>query len=110
MNTEIKNKWVSALRSGNYVQGKGQLRIDTGNVVKHCCLGVLCDVVNKHHGRSLDLNGIYPSSEICELVELDYFNPQVKFGIFGKLEYLTELNDTRELTFEQIADLIEKQL
>lgn len=44
---EIKDKWLEALKSGEYVQGTTFLKdasyyhIDK---VTHCCLGVLCEV------------------------------------------------------------------
>lgn len=41
MKTELKQKWLDALRSGKYKQGKGLLR-DRNDCF--CCLGVLCDV------------------------------------------------------------------
>lgn len=51
MNTEVKELWVNALRSGDYVQGRGQLAVvldavgdDKTPNRKHCCLGVLCDI------------------------------------------------------------------
>lgn len=44
MKAELKQKWIEALRSGQYRQGKGVLR-DSAD--RFCCLGVLCDVVNK---------------------------------------------------------------
>jgi hypothetical protein len=40
MNPEVKARWVAALRSGEYKQGKGALRLNN----KFCCLGVLCDL------------------------------------------------------------------
>ncbi len=39
----IIKRWVAALRSKKYKQGKGVLRSEKGN---YCCLGVLCDVVS----------------------------------------------------------------
>jgi hypothetical protein len=42
MNPEVKQKWVAALRSGNYEQGKNYLKTFNG---KFCCLGVLCDIL-----------------------------------------------------------------
>jgi hypothetical protein len=41
MREAVKKKWVEALRSGKYKQGKGVLRDDDSNF---CCLGVLCDL------------------------------------------------------------------
>jgi hypothetical protein len=40
---DLRKKWVDALRSGKYKQGKGSLRSANG---AYCCLGVLCDVMN----------------------------------------------------------------
>jgi hypothetical protein len=41
MKAELKQKWVKALRSGLYEQGKGRLKsLDD----RFCCLGVLADV------------------------------------------------------------------
>jgi hypothetical protein len=45
MNPEIKAKWVAALRSGEYKQGRSKLRDEHDN---YCCLGVLCDLAAKH--------------------------------------------------------------
>ncbi len=45
MNPEVKKSWVDALRSGDYEQGRGGLRIDDD----YCCLGVLCDLFAKAH-------------------------------------------------------------
>jgi hypothetical protein len=42
MNPEIKDKWLAALESGQYQQGKGVLR-NASN--EYCCLGVLCDLL-----------------------------------------------------------------
>jgi hypothetical protein len=43
MDPGIRARWTAALRSGQYVQGYGQLRQGGG----HCCLGVLCDLAAK---------------------------------------------------------------
>lgn len=44
MKKDIAMKWVNALRSGKYKQGAGQL-FNSKNKT-HCCLGVLCDILN----------------------------------------------------------------
>jgi hypothetical protein len=51
MKQDIKERWVAALRSGEYKQAEGYLsaitRHDDGSlkeVVGHCCLGVLCEI------------------------------------------------------------------
>lgn len=40
MNKELKEKWTSSLRSGNFEQGTDYLCRNG----KYCCLGVLCEV------------------------------------------------------------------
>lgn len=45
MKTEIKTKWLEALRSGDYKQAKGALVKQAEDGSKsYCCLGVLCDL------------------------------------------------------------------
>lgn len=44
MDKNIKEKWVAALRSGEYKQANGVLRDEWGGF---CCLGVLCDLADK---------------------------------------------------------------
>jgi len=47
MKQELKDKWIAALRSGDYIQGRGWLKYqDTDGVNKWCCLGVLADVTD----------------------------------------------------------------
>jgi hypothetical protein len=41
MDPEIKAKWITALRSGQYQQVTSYLRTTQG----FCCLGVLCDIL-----------------------------------------------------------------
>ena len=68
---EIKELWLSALKSGQYKHGKGRLRIDDTEV-KHCCLGVLCEIHPrlsiKHSNAVLDdekeLKGYTPINEM----------------------------------------------
>jgi hypothetical protein len=43
MDKSLVERWVAALRSGKYTQGRSRLRNDDNS---HCCLGVLVDVVN----------------------------------------------------------------
>ena len=49
MNRQIKDKWITALRSGEYNQDSdgGYLKTCDG----YCCLGVLCDLYVKETGK-----------------------------------------------------------
>lgn len=45
MRPEIARKWVDALRSGKYQQGKHRLgTVKENGDIEYCCLGVLCEV------------------------------------------------------------------
>jgi hypothetical protein len=44
MKKEIARRWIKALRSGRYRQGKKALKTRRGPAVQHCCLGVLCEL------------------------------------------------------------------
>lgn len=47
MDPKIKAMWVEALRSGEYQQCDGRLRMESEDGEKFCCLGVLTDLYFK---------------------------------------------------------------
>ena len=55
----IKERWVAALRSGEYTQGQGSLRI----LDSYCCLGVLADLAVKDSRGSWDERGDFISRD-----------------------------------------------
>lgn len=125
MDPEVKKKWLEALRSGKYKQGKGKLkRSDT-----YCCLGVLCDLYIQEldakeeidpetvqyweeEDQCYDNSGELPY-EVIMWADLNKDIPDVRDGT-RRLRNLAELNDgtdyIRPRTFEQIANYIEKSL
>jgi hypothetical protein len=128
MNPEVKAKWLEALRSGEYKQTRHTLRSCTDGF---CCLGVLSDIYRKEVGGSWQLGHdgddtvysiVNKNQDDCATVELpdcikhwaevDACNPQVHLkkedDSFGFVSLAT-LNDEGK-TFNEIADLIEKQL
>ena len=52
MRQDIKERWVEALRSGEYRQGRGRLRQRSTihESDEYCCLGVLCDLYARDQG------------------------------------------------------------
>lgn len=57
MNAKVKEKWLAALRSGNYKQGQKVLKQGApGEVARYCCLGVLCDLAVDAGVVTSDLN------------------------------------------------------
>ena len=106
MKQEWKDKWVAALRSGDYEQGREGLR-DYKN--RYCCLGVLCDIVIAENPH-LKWNKEDDSQEYDVNKSTDY-PPMDIYKITGKLEIepedLATLNDSLRCTFEQITNIIE---
>lgn len=49
MNREVRDRWVAALRSGDYAQGARALayRESVSTELRYCCLGVLCDLASR---------------------------------------------------------------
>lgn len=116
MKKKIKDQWLEALRSGDYEQGEEYLHYDD----KFCCLGVLCDIYIKENPESEDWDGdaeptFYGNAytlpqEVLSWSGLEHENPKVPH--LDKLDTisLSHLNDDYHLSFEKIADLIEKHL
>lgn len=60
MNSDIKERWVKSLRSGNFVQTTNKLQSQGSDVRPdgYCCLGVLCElaiedgVINKYKEKA----------------------------------------------------------
>lgn len=111
MKPEIKKRWLEALRSGKYVQGRKKLRSVND---KYCCLGVLADLyltesdlpwVRDAHSWALDDDGAtgFPNDAVIEWAELPNMDP------FLSGRRVTDRNDSGQ-PFGRIADLIEAEL
>lgn len=125
MNPDVKAKWLTALRSGEYAQTKGALeRIEeTANgPVGFCCLGVLCKIAadegvieRKETDRTFDkgvqYDGVYalPPTTVTEWAGIETFTD---FPLRSEPlhDNLANLNDIHGYTFAQIADIIEEHL
>lgn len=94
MKTDIKEKWVAALRSGKYLQGRLALRSPEGG---YCCLGVLCRVAKIP---------IAKNGQACSR-DRDYYPIyEVVGGSFAR--ELMAMNDRQGASFSEIADYIER--
>lgn len=123
---ERVEKWVMALRSGQYQQGKHMLRSSKD---LYCCLGVACDVYRLETGNGVwamsshdyafklgqvELTLQLPST-VAKWLGLSDSNPVLEPLAEGNLHYAagtrvtraTELNDTGT-NFNEIADRIEQ--
>jgi hypothetical protein len=105
MKKDVAEKWVAALRSGNYKQGTGRLR---NNDKSFCCLGVLCDVL----GRKFDEYGVVEETSV--LLPKSVVEEAKMKNDAGVIEEdpkglaLWEQNDIANKSFNEIADFIEQ--
>lgn len=123
---EARKLWADALRSGDYKQTKFHLHVPN---VGYCCLGVACEVYQKHVGglevvpriTSFDTDETVTSfngtttrlpCQVAEWLDIKHsgqLSNKIK-DTSDDWEYndsLARKNDNDGLTFEQIADLIE---
>lgn len=121
MNPEIKALWLTALRSGEYRQGKGALHNRQSR--SFCCLGVLCDLAEKAgivESRALihaKLTGYGKDRAISTLPMEVMVWAEMPDAVgllrrpLGAEEYdsLVTVNDEAGYAFEQVADVIEQQ-
>lgn len=108
MNTEMKTKWVAALRSGDYRQVEGLLRSQAKNgSCSFCCLGVLADVAGADWESGLLKTGQFISDPDEEVLS---DGAEQLFGLNShEQSTLAEMNDRGD-SFDVIADYIEANL
>jgi hypothetical protein len=101
MDKEIKRKWIEALRSGDYKQGRGWLRDKEGN---YCCLGVLMEVQDVQDDLSwaptVPKHGLLAGIDSYMVDVLVALNDGISNG--GQVMKLH--------SFAEIADFVEKNL
>lgn len=121
MKPQIKQKWLDALRSGEYEQCESNLHKNGG----FCCLGVLTDLYIQEHSDcswkeyesndkqlyysfvGIKIEYSYLPDEVVEWADLSSENPRVVSDRVWT--HLSDLNDCG-FNFEKIANLIEGQL
>jgi len=97
-----QEKWLKALESGRYKQGKDKLCDKNG---RHCCLGVAARSMRK----KFKLESFRYSVEGCGtgLVSFEEIGLRSSGGkMRGETSSLITLNDSRGYTFKQIAHFI----
>lgn len=95
---KLKEKWITALRSGEFKRYKNYLAKENSDTYR-CCLGVLCDVAVKEK-----IIKSYSPHEAFTPLKLGKF-----IGFAKEAEdYFAEMNDLKDFSFKKIADYIEK--
>lgn len=102
MNPELKAKWIAALRSGKYQQGKDRLRTHDN---KFCCLGVLCDINDNSGWQQQHSKWIYTKNGQSTEFYLDPFLKD--FELTDKVQTQLSVMNDKGKNFNQIADAIE---
>lgn len=125
MREGVKQRWVAALRSGEYKQAHGALRTvnpDDDTALNHCCLGVLCDLYAAETGidwkRSIlsEVPVVYLGAvdslpeEVREWAGLSGADPRARGFTLAELNDGTEDDGVPAHSFDQIADIIEEEL
>lgn len=122
MRQDIKQLWIDALRSNNYKQARHELvhQNDQG-IYEHCALGVLCDIaVQKGVITQTPLgyraqtdpetygeSAILPKA-VADWAKLRSRDPYTKYELDSEL--VSDLNDKRRLSFDEIASILEEDL
>lgn len=103
MNKKTKAKWVKALRSGKYQQGRGALKrtlLENNTTYEYCCLGVACDI-----------NIATPYSDYAPAKNIFYgSNVNNTFLSIIIQDKLITFNDIKRKSFKWIAYYIERYL
>lgn len=120
MKEEIKQRWLAALRSGEYCQGEGKLKQLNTSLTGElfCCLGVLCDLYVIVHreaywvepgcGSTFELALCDTGATAKDTLPLAVTAWSHVTGTEEK-ELIT-LNDVKGKSFTEIADWIEVHL
>jgi len=118
MRQDIADKWIVALRSGEYKQGSDYL-CDSGY---HCCLGVLCELYMEHTGDLLYASlkrddGVVSYGGYTETLPIEVMKWSGVSTETGSIydsdmqdvfSSLAEMNDSGH-TFDELADIIHQQ-
>ena len=65
MKKRIKERWLKALRSGKYKQGRRRLRIEEDEGCSYCCLGVLTDLyIKSKAGKEVNAHWVENAGDV----------------------------------------------
>lgn len=116
MDAQVKAKWVAALRSGKYKQGQQNLKTKwLDNIVEHCCLGVLCEIVGPTVAKEeshREHQELFAFRDVDGYVSTTMLPPGIRnaVGLLStEASKLAGMNDGGK-SFAEIADYIEGNL
>lgn len=115
LSKEIKEKWIKALNSGEFKQGKYKLHDEEEDV--YCCLGVLCKITDGPlTGGFIGLpHALHLGTDRSPTISTKLLTDEEKrilysYGLPHYAPYvsLVGLNDNASFSFKRIAELIEQ--
>jgi hypothetical protein len=114
MNSDLKEEWVEALRSGSYTQGRNALRsyndVEDRSADEYCCLGVLADLLVKRGDAEWQGDTelyYYDEGKKLRVGESDLSRLTGYIGLpMGTQTELMTLNDDENADFDKIAGWI----
>lgn len=99
------NRWIKALKSGDFKQAHNEL---TNRNEGFCCMGVLCEIEGLPKKSS---NYKFPCKDECNKVWHHFVPPAGWLGLTGEqINKLAKLNDHWDWTLPQIARWIQKNI
>lgn len=108
--TPEQEEWLQALESGKYKQGRKWLNKNQS----FCCLGVACEVFKERLGIEVRTEGVAYYNEESNIAPEEIVDVLHLRGALGQSlgeeerDFLYELNDHREMSFQEIAAHIRK--
>lgn len=100
---DIKDEWITALRSGEYKQATGTLYDPAKD--SYCCLGVLGRLCG-YSVNYLQNYNTFPDGEFALIPNIVKGSPSYNNVVLK----LTRMNDIEQLNFNEISDYIEQNL
>ena len=111
MKAEVKEKWVKALRSHEFKQGKGRLKIEKSDgKLNYCCLGVLHEVDNGKWHKGITQYYTGSTRSVLNSSSVRLFGKFTRGLTSDESLILTKMNDEDGKKFYQIANWIEKNI
>lgn len=106
MNPEYKERWIAALRSGEFQQGSLYLLAEDRGNKTYCCLGVAAHLFGDEYGiQRKETCGITWFDTVFSCLPDKLSNA---LGLNGEVQAtLSRMNDSGKFSFNQIADWIE---
>jgi hypothetical protein len=114
--------WVEALRSGEFKQTTSHLTAEVDGELHCCCLGVACEIIRRVEGEHVLTREVShehvrydEQGSVLPVVVQKWLGFATSVGEYGPKQIghsfrdyaLSSDNDSRNYTFDQIADVIE---